>query len=57
MIDVAIIGGGVAALSAAIYLARAGNEVRVFDKGSFGGELNNIAEISNYPGFWAKAVS
>ena len=36
MIDVAIIGGGVAALSAAIYLARAGNEVRVFDKGSFG---------------------
>lgn len=54
MIDVAIIGGGVAALSAAIYLARAGKEVRVFDKGSFGGELNNIAEISNYPGFLGK---
>ncbi len=51
MIDVAIIGSGPAALSAALYLARAELETVVFERGEIGGELSRIAKISNYPGF------
>lgn len=51
MSDLAIIGGGPAALSAAIYAARAGLTVTVFEKQHFGGTLTEIAEIANYPGF------
>ncbi len=51
MLDVAIIGGGPAALSAAIYCGRAGLKTEVFEKNSFGGELSRISNISNYPGF------
>lgn len=51
MIDVAIIGGGPAALTAALYLARAGRTVKVFECRAFGGELNQTAKIANYPGF------
>lgn len=51
MLDLAIIGGGPAALSAAIYAARAGLKVTVYEKGSVGGALPQIAKIENYPGF------
>lgn len=51
MVDVAIIGGGPAALTAALYLARAGRTVKVFERRAFGGELNQTAKIANYPGF------
>ena len=51
MLDLAIVGAGPAALSAAIYAARAGLKVRVFEKGSMGGALARIARIENYPGF------
>lgn len=51
MMDVAIIGGGPAALTAALYLARAGRAVKVFDRQAFGGELLQIAKIANYPGY------
>ncbi len=51
MPDVAIVGSGPAALAAALYLGRAGLKVQVYEKNVFGGELNQIAEISNYPGF------
>ena len=51
MIDVAIIGGGPAALTAAIYLTRAGRLVTVFERRAFGGELNQTAKIANYPGY------
>lgn len=54
MIDVAIIGGGPAALSAAIYCGRAGLQTVVFEKGNIGGELSRISHISNYPGFIGK---
>ncbi len=51
MLDVAIIGGGPAALAAAIYAARAGLWAKVFEKAEFGGILPNISQIENYPGF------
>lgn len=51
MLDTAIIGGGPAALTAAIYLARAGRTVKVFERRAFGGELNQTAKIANYPGY------
>ena len=56
MIDVAIIGGGPAALTAALYLARAGRKVKVFERQAFGGEVVQIAEIANYPGYTGKGA-
>ncbi len=49
--DLVIIGGGPAALSAAIYAGRAGVAPTVFEAGALGGTLTQIAEIENYPGF------
>ena len=50
-LDLAIIGSGPAALSAAIYAARAGHCVAVFERSNIGGALFEIAQISNYPGY------
>ena len=54
MLDVAIIGGGPAALTAALYLARAGWRAQVFERRQLGGALAETAEIANYPGFVGK---
>ena len=51
MLNLAIIGAGPAALSAAIYAARAGLSVKVFEQKSYGGVLAEIPLIENYPGF------
>lgn len=51
MIDVAIIGGGPAAMGAAIYAARSGMECTVFEKKFVGGQAATTYEIDNYPGF------
>lgn len=51
MLSTAIIGGGPAALSAALYLARAGQKVAVYERGEIGGELSRIDNIENYPGY------
>lgn len=48
--DIAIIGGGCAGLTAAIYGQRAGKTTVLFEKGNYGGQIVNTPEIENYPG-------
>lgn len=51
MINLAIIGGGPAGLSAGLYATRGGlNNVVLFDKGMPGGQIMTSSEIENYPG-------
>lgn len=49
--DIAIIGGGPAGFTAALYGCRAGFSVIVFEKASHGGQMGITSEIENYPGF------
>ena len=49
--ELAIIGGGAAGYSAAIYAVRAGIKTIVIDKGMGGGLTNVSPKIENYPGF------
>ncbi len=48
--DAVIIGGGVAGLTGAIYLARAKYKVLVLEKENFGGQITITDEVVNYPG-------
>lgn len=50
MVDIIIIGAGVAGLTAAIYARRANLSVIVFDKNFYGGQIIITSEIENYPG-------
>lgn len=50
-IDVAIIGGGIAGLTAALYVKRGNLSVLAIDRYAFGGKLAKLGEIENYPGF------
>ena len=49
MYDIAIIGGGPAGLTAAIYGARANKKVLVIESTSCGGQIINTSHIENYP--------
>lgn len=49
--DVAIIGGGIAGLTAGLLSARAGRRTCVFTGPALGGQLLNIERIDGYPGF------
>ena len=49
--DIAIVGGGPAGLSAAIYAARGGLKTVVFEKAMIGGQIVVTADVENYPGF------
>lgn len=49
--DIAIIGGGPAALSAAIYAARGELSTKIVERALVGGQSALTAEIANYPGF------
>ena len=48
--DVAVIGGGSAGMSAALYLKRSGLDVVLIERGLYGGQLNNTSSIENYIG-------
>lgn len=48
--DILIVGAGPAGLTAAIYGARAGMSVIVFDKNAYGGQTALTSEIDNFPG-------
>lgn len=51
MHDIAIIGGGAAGLTAALYARRAGYSTIVFEMGVPGGQAATTEVIDNYPGF------
>lgn len=48
--DCIIIGGGIAGITAAIYLKQANKDVLLIEKSAPGGILNKISTIKNYPG-------
>jgi thioredoxin reductase (NADPH) len=50
-VDIAIVGGGPAGLTAALYAARARASTVVFERGIPGGQIVTTDWIENYPGF------
>lgn len=52
VLDIAIIGGGPAGLTAAIYGARAGLNCAVIEMLSPGGQMAQTEHLENYPGFY-----
>jgi thioredoxin reductase (NADPH) len=51
MLDLAIIGGGPAGLTAGLYATRGGmKDVTMFEMGMPGGQITQSSEIENYPG-------
>lgn len=51
MYDTLIIGSGPAGMTAALYAARSNLKVGLLERGIYGGQMNNTAEIENYPGY------
>ncbi|MCK8607718.1 thioredoxin-disulfide reductase [Apilactobacillus ozensis] len=49
--DVIVIGAGPGGMTSALYASRANLSVLMIDRGIYGGQMNNTAEIENYPGF------
>ncbi len=49
--DVAVLGGGPAGYTAALYATRAGLQTLVLEKFSAGGQMTQTQQIDNYPGF------
>ncbi len=50
MLQLAIIGGGVAGLSAALYAARYGISCHIYEEKAAGGQIIVSANVENYPG-------
>ena len=50
MIDILVIGGGCAGLTASIYGARAGKSVLVLEQENIGGQISYSPRVENYPG-------
>ena len=58
MLDLAIIGGGPAGLTAGLYATRGGlANVVMFEMGMPGGQITGSSEIENYPGQGARINS
>ncbi|MDO5078240.1 MAG: thioredoxin-disulfide reductase [Streptococcus minor] len=51
MYDTLIIGSGPAGMTAALYAARSNLKVGLLERGIYGGQMNNTADIENYPGY------
>lgn len=51
MLDIAIIGAGMAGLTAGLYGARSGLSTAVFEQAMPGGQTASIVKLENYPGF------
>ncbi|OFI47781.1 thioredoxin-disulfide reductase [Floricoccus penangensis] len=51
MYDTIILGAGPAGMTAALYAARSDLKVLLLEQGAPGGQMNNTAEIENYPGY------
>lgn len=51
MYDVIVIGAGPAGMTAALYASRSNLSVLMIEQGAPGGQMNNTAEVENYPGF------
>ena len=54
-IEVAVIGGGPAGLTAGLYAARAMRRTALFEHGAVGGQISTTHLVENYPGFVAGA--
>ena len=50
MYDIIIVGCGPAGMTAAIYGARAGKKVLVFEANNYGGQIAKASVVENYPG-------
>lgn len=51
MIDIAVVGCGMAGLTAAVYTARAGMKTVIYERLMPGGQAATILKLENYPGF------
>lgn len=50
MVDIAVVGGGPAGLTAAVYARRAGKTVLVIERAAFGGQITWSPRVENFPG-------
>ncbi|MFX3784953.1 NAD(P)-binding protein, partial [Streptococcus suis] len=51
MYDTVVIGAGTEGMTAALYQSRSNLKVALLERGIYGGQINNTAEIENYPGY------
>jgi len=50
MVDVIVVGGGPAGMTAALYALRNGKSVRILEKHGFGGQITYSPKVENWPG-------
>ncbi len=50
MVDIIVVGGGPAGMTAALYALRNGKTVLIIEKNGFGGQITYSPKVENYPG-------